>query len=531
MSKYIFVTGGVVSGLGKGITASSLGTLLKSSGLKVYMQKFDPYLNVDPGTMSPYQHGEVYVTDDGGETDLDLGHYERFIDENLSKISSTSAGRIYLDVIEAERRGDWAGKTIQVIPHITDAIKAKIYAAAERSQADVIISEIGGTVGDIESQPFIEALRQVRREQGRDNVLFIHVGLLPYLNASKEYKTKPIQASVKELLGMGIQPDVIVARSDKRAPAEIKDKISLFCNVPIQNVIEAIDMDSIYKVPAEMKRQDLHKIAIEHLKLKAQETQSTQWDIFTKKINDAVEDFEVTFVGKYIELQDAYLSVIESLKIAGWEYGRNLKIRWVQADEITEENYQEKFAVSQGILVPGGFGSRGVEGMMLASRFARENNIPYLGICLGMQIATISIARDILKLTDANSTEFNSETKNPIFDFIAGIDRDNIGGTLRLGKMPAKLKPGSMAAKLYGSDTAFERHRHRYEFKNELREKFEKDAGLVFSGIYEKQDLVEIIELPKHKFFIASQYHPEFTSRPNKPNPLFKGFVEAIIKG
>ncbi|WP_026389281.1 CTP synthase [[Acholeplasma] multilocale] len=529
MAKFIFVTGGVVSGLGKGITASSLGTLLKNSGLSVFMQKFDPYLNVDPGTMSPYQHGEVFVTDDGGETDLDLGHYERFIDENLSKISSTSSGRLYLDVLEAERRGDWGGKTVQVIPHITDAIKHKIYGAAERSGTDIIISEIGGTVGDIESQPFIEAIRQVRMEQGRNSVMFIHVGLLPYLTASKEYKTKPIQMSVKELLSMGIQPDVIVARSDKSAPIELREKISLFCNVPLRNVIEAIDMDSIYKIPRMMMEQDLHKLAIEHLELDANDTSMAGWDGFTKKIEESKEEFEVTFVGKYIELQDAYLSVIESLKIAGWEHNHNLKMKWIQADEITEANYTEIFSNSKGILVPGGFGNRGVEGMMLAARFARENNVPYLGICLGMQIATIEMARNVLGYKDANSTEFNQETKNPIFDFIHGIDRDNIGGTLRLGKMPTKLKEGSIAAKLYGTDIALERHRHRYEFNNTYMKEFEEKAGLVFSGMYVEKNLVEIIEIPTHKFFVASQYHPEFTSRPNKPNPLFEGFIKAII--
>ncbi|WP_031542278.1 CTP synthase [Mesoplasma photuris] len=530
MSKYIFVTGGVVSGLGKGITASSLGTLLKNSGLSVFMQKFDPYLNVDPGTMSPYQHGEVFVTDDGAETDLDLGHYERFIDENLSRFSSTSSGKIYMDVLNAERRGDWGGKTVQVVPHITDAIKSKIYGAAENSKADIIISEIGGTVGDIESQPFFEALRQVRMEQGKDNVMFIHVALLPFLSASKEYKTKPIQMSVKELLSLGIQPDVIVARSDKSAPLELRDKISLFCNVPVENVIEAIDMDSIYKIPEAMMKQNLHKIAIDHLNLKTNATDISGWENFTKKIESSTEEFEVSFVGKYIELSDAYLSVIESLKIAGWEFNKNLKINWIQADEITEENYKEILKNSKGILVPGGFGNRGVEGMMLASRFARENDVPYLGICLGMQIATISFARDILGMKDANSTEFDDLTSSPIFDYISGIDQHNLGGTLRLGKMPAKLIKGTKVQALYNSEIALERHRHRYEFNNKFKELFE-EKGFVFSGIYEEKNLVEVIEIPSNKFFVASQYHPEFTSRPNKPNPLFKGFVEAIIKG
>ncbi|UWD34990.1 CTP synthase [Mycoplasma cottewii] len=528
MAKFIFVTGGVVSGLGKGITASSLGALLKASGLKVFMQKFDPYLNVDPGTMSPYQHGEVFVTSDGGETDLDLGHYERFTDEELSKISSTSAGKIYLEVIEGERRGDSQGKTIQVVPHITDAIKHKVYLAAQRSKADVVISEIGGTVGDIESQPFIEAIRQIRMEQGKENVMFIHVVLLLWLAASKEYKTKPIQHSVRELLSLGIQPDVIVSRSDKSSPQEIKEKVSLFCNVPTENIIDAVDQDSIYRVPLAMAEQNLHKLVIDQLKLNAKPIDLSSWKEFNKKIDTSKESIEVTFVGKYIELQDAYLSVIESLKIAGWEFNKKVKIKWIQADKLNEHNYKEVLKNSEAILVPGGFGNRGIEGMMLASRFARENDIPYLGICLGMQIATISMARDLLGWKDANSTEFDETTPHPIFDYIRGIDRHNIGGTLRLGTMATKLEKDSIAQKLYDSDNAYERHRHRYEFNNEYKKDLES-VGLRFSGIYEEQNLVEIIEIPKLKFFVASQFHPEFTSRPNKPNPLFKGFIQAIV--
>ncbi|AVN62652.1 CTP synthetase [Mesoplasma coleopterae] len=530
MAKFVFVTGGVVSGLGKGITASSLGNLLKASGLKVFMQKFDPYLNVDPGTMSPYQHGEVFVTDDGGETDLDLGHYERFIDEKLTKMSSTSAGKIYLETINAERRGDWGGQTIQVVPHITDSIKNKVYQAAKSSGADVIISEIGGTVGDIESQPFIEAIRQIRMEQGKENVVFIHVALLLYLNASKEYKTKPIQMSVKELLSLGIQPDIIVQRTDKHSSKEIKEKISLFCNIPTSNVIDAIDKESIYEVPLEMYEQNLHGLVLDQLQIKTKKTDMDSWTKFCEKIKASNEEFEVTFVGKYIELQDAYLSVIESLKIAGYEFKRKLKINWVQADKLNESNYKDVLQNAKGILVPGGFGDRGIEGMILASKFARENNVPYLGICLGMQIATISMARDWLNLPEANSTEFDHSGAAPIFDFIRGIDVQNLGGTLRLGAFyKTTIKEGTKAEKLYGSTEVFERHRHRYEFNNEYKKPLE-EKGLVFSGIYEEKQLVEIVELPNHPFFVGSQYHPEFTSRPNKPNPLFKGFVEAIIK-
>ncbi|PPE04770.1 CTP synthetase [Entomoplasma ellychniae] len=529
MAKYIFITGGVVSGLGKGITASSLGTILKASGVKVYMQKFDPYLNVDPGTMSPYQHGEVFVTEDGGETDLDLGHYERFIDVNLSKFSSNSAGRIYKDAINAERRGDWGGQTIQVVPHITNSIKNKVYQAAKTSGADVVITEIGGTVGDIESQPFIEAIRQIRMEEGKENVIFIHVALLVYLQTSKEYKTKPIQMSVKELLSLGIQPDIVVQRTDKPSSGDIKNKISLFCNIPSSHVIDAVDRSSIYEVPIDMFDQNLHEIVIKQLNLKTTKTNLQPWVNFVEKIKKSSEEFEVTFVGKYIELQDAYLSVIESLKIAGYEYNRKLKINWIQADNMTQENYEEILKSSKGILVPGGFGDRGIEGMILAAKYARENNIPYLGICLGMQIATISYARDVAGLKSAHSTEFDQHTKQPVFDFIKGIDIENLGGTLRLGLYETQVKKNTLLEKLYEKLNFSERHRHRYEFNNEFKTKLEQ-AGLVFSGIYKELNLVEVVELPNHKFYIGCQFHPEFTSRPNKPNPLFRGFVEAIVK-
>ncbi|ATG97742.1 CTP synthase [Mesoplasma lactucae] len=529
-SKFVFVTGGVVSGLGKGITGSSLGLLLKNSGLDIFMQKMDPYLNIDPGTMSPFEHGEVYVTNDGGETDLDLGHYERFIDTNLTKQSSTSAGKIYADVLEKERKGEWGGKTIQVIPHITDAIKAKIYEGAETSNADVVITEIGGTVGDIESQPFIEAIRQVRMEQGKENVLFIHVGLLPYLSASKEYKTKPIQHSVKELLGMGIQPDVIVTRSDKPVEQDLLKKISLFCNIPEKNVIQNTNAETIYEVPLELEKQNLQDIVIDQLQLqdRTHKLDMTDWNNFIKKIKNSTEEIEVSIVGKYIDLPDAYLSVIESLKIAGYDNDRKVKIKWVQAEDITPDNVDSILKDSQGILVPGGFGSRGVEGMITAASYARKNNIPYLGLCLGMQVATISMVRDLLGKTQATSTEFDAQTSEPVFDYIRGVDKENIGGTLRLGNQPTKLLKGSLAEELYQADTAHERHRHRYEFNAPKYREALEDKGVLFSGIFEEKDLYEIVEIPGHKFFIASQYHPEFTSRPNKPNPLFNGFVKAI---
>jgi len=526
--KFVFVTGGVVSGLGKGITGASLGMLLKRSGLSVFMQKMDPYLNIDPGTMSPFEHGEVYVTDDGGETDLDLGHYERFIDVNLSKNSSTSSGKIYSDVLSAERKGSTNGKTVQVIPHITDYIKSKVYQVAEESQADVIITEIGGTVGDIESLPFLEAIRQVRMENGKDNVLFVHVALVPYLNASKEYKTKPIQHSVKELLSLGIQPDVIVTRSDKPIADELRKKIALFCNVPLTNVIQNTDSDSIYKVPLELAEQNFQEIVIDQFSLqnKAKKLNLKPWIDFVKKIDGVKKEVNISLIGKYVDLPDAYLSVLEALKIAGYEEGVKVVINWVQAETLTEKNIATVLKGSQGILVPGGFGTRGVEGMILAAGYAREHDIPYLGICLGMQIATISAVRDLLKKPDANSTEFDPGTENPVFDYIRGVDQENIGGTLRLGNMPTKLKKGTLAHKLYNDDYAHERHRHRYEFNADYQAALE-EQGVVFSGVYEDKDLIEVMEIPGLTFYIGSQYHPEFTSRPNKPNPLFLGFVHA----
>jgi len=531
-TKFIFVTGGVVSGLGKGITGSSLGMLLKACNLSVFMQKMDPYLNVDPGTMSPFEHGEVFVTADGGETDLDLGHYERFIDVELSKASSTSAGRIYSDVLAAERKGTTNGKTVQVVPHITDYIKTKVYQVADESQANIIITEIGGTVGDIESLPFIEAIRQIRMEKGKENVMFIHVGLLPYLASSQEYKTKPIQQSVKEFLSLGVQPDVVVSRSDKTVSIDVLNKISLFCNVPLSNVIQNTDSDSIYKIPLELADQNFQNIVIKHFNLEkdVEPLNIKSWKDFVKKIDVAKKkEVTVSLIGKYIDLPDAYLSVIEALKISGYQNGVTVKINWIQAEKITEKNIAKLVAKTQGILVPGGFGSRGVEGMIIASKYAREHKIPYLGICLGMQIATISMVRDYLNKPTANSTEFDPGTEEPVFDYIHDLDHENRGGTLRLGTMPTKLTKGSLAYKLYNNDYSYERHRHRYEFNPEYQENLEA-YGVRFTGVYEEKNLIEIIEIPKHPFFIASQYHPEFTARPNKPNPMFEGFVKAMKK-
>ncbi|AUM63030.1 CTP synthase [Spiroplasma monobiae] len=529
MAKHIFITGGVVSGLGKGITGSSLGVLLKSGGLKIFMQKFDPYLNIDPGTINPIEHGEVYVTDDGAETDLDLGHYERFIDINLSKHSSTSAGRIYYEALEKERNGKYGGKTVQVIPHITNEIKQRIYKAELESKADVVITEIGGTVGDIESQPFLEALRQVRMEKGKENVMFVHVALLPYLKVSGEFKTKPIQHSVKELLNLGIQPDVIVARSEFDFDQKLKDKISLLCSIPSENVVSCPDSDSIYKVPLVIEKSNLHKIAAKQLDLKLNDSKLEDWNKLVNNIENSKEVLTVHIVGKYVELSDAYLSVIESLKFAGYEINKKIKIHWVNARKLTEQNIKEELSGSTGILVPGGFGEDGVQGKILAAQYARENNIPYLGICLGMQIACIEFARNVLNLKDAHTTEIDSKTQNPIIDIMEGKNRENIGGTLRLGRYVTSLKEGTKASELYKDKVAVERHRHRYEFNNKYREIFEKN-GIVFSGLYPEQDLVEIIEYPKNDFFVAAQYHPEFTSRPNKPNPLFMGFINAINK-
>ncbi|GAA6238156.1 MAG: CTP synthase [Spiroplasma phoeniceum] len=528
MAKYIFVTGGVVSGLGKGITASSIGVLLKASGLNVFMQKFDPYLNVDPGTMSPYQHGEVFVTADGAETDLDLGHYERFIDENLTKESNITSGRIYKNVIEKERRGEYEGGTVQVVPHVTNEIKKKVYHAASTSKADIIITEIGGTVGDIESLPFIEAIRQVRMEQGRENVIYMHVSLVPYIAASKESKTKPTQHSVRELLSIGIQPDIVVARTEQVLEDNVLEKIALFCNIEKNNVLVATDVASIYEVPLKMYEQNAQIVISKLLNLKVTKTDMSGWKQFVEKINHSQEVIEIKLVGKYIELPDAYLSVSESLRIAGYENKVKIKIDWIKAEDINKKNYHQLLKSAKGILVPGGFGERGFEGKILACQFARENNIPFFGICFGMQAAVIEFARNVCHIQDANSSEL-TETKNAIIDIIRGKDKtDALGGTLRLGNYKTTLVPNTLAHNLYGKDEVLERHRHRYEVNNDFREQLAQ-AGLVFSGLYAEKNLVEVIEIPSHPFYLAAQYHPEFTSRPNKPNPLFNGFVQAVI--
>lgn len=529
MAKYIFVTGGVVSGLGKGITASSIGVLLKASGLNVFMQKFDPYLNVDPGTMSPYQHGEVFVTADGAETDLDLGHYERFIDENLTKESNITSGQIYKNVIEKERRGEYDGGTVQVVPHVTNEIKKKVYHAAETSKADIIITEIGGTVGDIESLPFIEAIRQVRMEQDRENVIYMHVSLVPYIAASKESKTKPTQHSVRELLSLGIQPDIVVARAEQLLDDSLIEKIALFCNIEKSNVLVATDAASIYEVPMKMYQQNAQQVISNLLNLNITKTDITEWKRFVEKIEYSQTTIEIKLVGKYIELPDAYLSVSESLRIAGYENSVQIKIDWIKAEDVTVDNYQQLFQNAKGILVPGGFGKRGFGGKILACQFARENKIPLLGICFGMQAAVIEFARNVCHIEDANSSEL-VKTNNAVIDLIRGKDKkEDIGGTLRLGNYKTTLVPNTLAHQLYGKDEVLERHRHRYEVNNDYRQQLEQ-AGLVFSGLYETKNLVEIIELRDHPFYIAAQYHPEFTSRPNEPNPLFNGFIQAVIK-
>ncbi len=528
-TKYIFVTGGVVSSLGKGITASSLGRLLKNRGLKVFMQKFDPYINVDPGTMSPYQHGEVFVTDDGAETDLDLGHYERFIDENLSQASNITTGRIYNTVIEKERRGDYLGATVQVIPHVTNEIKAKLFQAAEESGADVIITEIGGTVGDIESLPFLEAIRQARRDLGYKNTIFIHNTLVPYLHAAKELKTKPTQHSVKELRGLGIAPDIIVLRTSHSITNAMREKIALFCDVKKEAVIEAIDCDVLYEVALKLKEQNLDDLVCTHFRLDTDPCDLTEWRELVERVKTLDKEVTIGLVGKYVSLQDAYLSVSEALKHAGYFHHANVRIKWINAGELVEGNPKEYFKDVDGIVVPGGFGSRAVEGKINAITYARENNVPYLGLCLGMQTASVEFARNVCKLEGANSTELDKSTPHPIIDYLPeqyeGID---MGGTLRLGLYNCQIKEGTLAHKVYGTTMIQERHRHRYEFNNMYMDVLEK-CGLVFSGINPETGLAEIIELPYHKFFMASQFHPEFLSRPQRPHPMFREFIGAAM--
>lgn len=525
-TKYIFVTGGVVSGLGKGITAASLGRLLKARGLRVTMQKFDPYLNVDPGTMNPFQHGEVFVTDDGAETDLDLGHYERFIDESLSQNSNVTSGRVYYNVIRKERNGDYGGGTVQVIPHITNEIKERISAAKEN--VDVSIIEVGGTVGDIESQPFLEAIRQFATEEGRENCLFIHVTLVPYLNCSHEHKSKPTQHSVKELLSIGIQPDIIVLRSERPLPDDIKQKIALFCNVRPECVVENLDLPLLYEVPLALREERLDDTVCRRLGLDTHGPDLADWISMVNTATSLSESVNIALVGKYVELHDAYLSVAEALTHGGIGNKVKVNIDWVDSETLTPENVGERLRGADGVLVPGGFGQRGIEGMIDAIHWARENKVPFLGICLGMQLAIVEYARNVLKMVDANSAEFDPQSKHHVIDLMPEQKNvEQLGGTMRLGKYPCKLTEGTLASRLYkGEPLIYERHRHRYEVNNEYRQAFE-DAGVVFAGRSPDDRIVEMMELPSHPFFIGSQGHPEFKSRPNRPHPLFQGLVGA----
>ena len=530
MTKYIFVTGGVVSSLGKGIVAASVGRVLKNRGLKVTLQKFDPYLNVDPGTMSPYQHGEVFVTEDGAETDLDLGHYERFIDVNLGQYSNVTAGRVYSSIIEKERRGDYLGGTVQVIPHVTNEIKSRVLLAGESSDADVVITEIGGTTGDIESLPFLEAIRQIRSDLGRENVCYIHCTLLPYIKAAGELKTKPTQQSVKELRGLGIQPDIIVVRNELALTDELRAKISLFCDIPKQNVIESRDVSNLYQLPLNLKAQKIDDIVLKHFNLTAKEASMEEWISLVERVDNLKDEVRIALVGKYVELHDAYISVVESLKHAGYKHNSKVKIDWIQSEDITEENVHEYLKEADGILVPGGFGDRGVEGKITAIKYARENKVPFFGICLGMQLAAVEFARNVCGLTGAHSSELDPNTPYPIINLLP--DQENVvemGGTLRLGSYPCILVEGSQAHKEYGEINITERHRHRYEFNNFYRERL-TNKGLVLSGVSPDGRLVEIVELPEHPWFVAGQFHPEFKSRPEKAHPLFAGFIKASLE-
>jgi len=531
MSKYVFVTGGVTSSLGKGITAASVGRLLKARGLKVSILKLDPYINVDPGTMSPYQHGEVFVTDDGAETDLDLGHYERFIDENLTQLSNVTTGRIYQAVIAKERRGDYLGGTVQVIPHITNEIKERITRVARDGSPDVVIVEVGGTVGDIESLPFLEAIRQMRKDVGRANVLYVHVTLLPELAATGELKTKPTQHSVKELRGIGIQPDVIVLRADHDVPDEIREKIALFTDVDVEAVIPAPTADTIYEVPLQFEAFGLGRLIVRELSLGDPEAEPdlAGWRALVDRIKAPKRAVEIALVGKYIELPDAYLSVTEALKHAGWAHSVDVKVRWVDSEALTRENLYEQLEGAAGVVVPGGFGHRGIEGKVLAAHYARDHSVPYLGLCLGLQCAVIEFAREVVGSKDVNSTEFDMFTSNPVIDFMPDQrELEDKGGTMRLGLYPAKLTPGSKAAAAYGQEVIYERHRHRFEVNNQYRQVLE-GAGMMLSGQSPDGRLVEIVELRDHPWFVASQFHPEFKSRPERPHPLFDKFVEATL--
>jgi CTP synthase len=528
MTKFVFVTGGVVSSIGKGIVAASLGRLLKSRDYSVSILKLDPYINVDPGTMSPFQHGEVFVTDDGAETDLDLGHYERFTDTAMSRLNSVTTGSIYQAVLNKERRGDYQGGTVQVIPHITNEIKERILRVAQDTNPDVLITEIGGTVGDIESLPFLEAIRQFRKDVGRNNILYTHVTLLPWIPSAGEMKTKPTQHSVKELRSIGIQPDILVCRCDRPLSDNIKEKISEFCDVPVQSVIKAQDASSIYEVPLILEQEGLAEQVIQLLNLEQRQPELHQWQTLVEQLHSSRDQVEIALVGKYVSLSDAYLSVVEALTHATLAANAKLKLRWINSEDIELRDPAELLAGVQGIVVPGGFGSRGVDGKIAAIQFAREHRLPFLGLCLGMQCSVIEWARNVAGLTDAHSAEFNPASRNPVINLLPEQqDVVDLGGTMRLGLYPCRLTTGTLAFHLYQETVTYERHRHRYEFNNAYRSLF-LESGYVISGTSPDGRLVEMIELPNHPFFLATQFHPEFGSRPNKPHPIFKGFVQAV---
>ena len=528
MTKYIFVTGGVVSGLGKGITAASLGRLLKMRGYKVASQKLDPYINIDPGTMSPYQHGEVFVTEDGAETDLDLGHYERFIDENLNKFSNLTTGKVYWNVLNKERNGEYLGQTVQVIPHVTNEIKSFIYQVGKTSNADIVITEIGGTTGDIESQPFIEAIRQVSREVGRDNCCFIHVTLVPYISGSCEFKSKPTQHSVKELQGMGISPDIIVARVDQPMPESIREKIAMFCNVAPECCIENLTVPVLYEAPMMLEKSNLSTIVCKILHLEPRKIDLREWEEMLKRIRARNKEVRIALCGKYVQLHDAYLSIAEALAHGGYENGAKVNIDWIDTETITADNVGSLLAGADGVLVPGGFGVRGIEGKVLACKYAREHNIPYLGICLGMQVAVVEFARSVLGYQDANSSEFYPEGKHSVIDLMPDQYGVKMGGTMRLGAYPCKVL-GKMMKQAYGKDLIQERHRHRFEFNNDYRAEFEKN-GMIIAGTSPDGSLCEAVEYPANDFFVGVQFHPEFKSRPNGAHPLFREFIRYAVK-
>ncbi|MGN0311906.1 MAG: CTP synthase [Lachnospiraceae bacterium] len=528
--KYVFVTGGVVSGLGKGITAASLGRLLKARGFRVTMQKFDPYINIDPGTMNPVQHGEVFVTDDGAETDLDLGHYERFIDENLTKNSNVTTGKIYWSVLQKERRGDFGGGTVQVIPHITNEIKSRFYRNFSTDETEIAIIEVGGTVGDIESQPYLESIRQFQHEVGKENVILIHVTLIPYIKASGELKTKPTQASVKELQGMGIQPDIIVCRSELPLDQGLKDKIALFCNVPSNHVLQNLDVEYLYEAPLAMEKENLAQVACECLHLDCPKPDLKDWEDMVQALRTPNKEVTIALVGKYIQLHDAYISVAEALKHGGIAERATVNIKWIDSETVTTDNVDELLGDAQGILVPGGFGSRGIDGKLAAIEYARTHKVPFLGLCLGMQLSIVEFARHVCGYNDAHSIELDPSTTHPVIALMPDQEGvDDIGGTLRLGSYPCVLDKTSLAYKLYGEETIHERHRHRYEVNNDFRSTL-TEHGMKLSGLSPDGRIVEMIEIPDHPWFVATQAHPELKSRPNRPHPLFKGFVEASIK-